>query len=112
MKLRKQTLVDVMLERTIRQHTTLTTNTDSKVQCKNNSETTTSSFSAPENIILEANGTPESIYLWALQSFPNDKEQQHSFQILAATFVLCYCSEADEVDDTKNTLSGMAASLH
>ena len=39
---------------------------------------------------FEANGTAQSIHLWAKHAFQNDKQQQQAFCILAAKFVLTY----------------------
>jgi len=100
-KLTKSALVQVMLQRTIRQHSTQQM---SSVDNHNNDE-----GSSPNKIQhgdIDANGTPESIHLWALQAFGNDREQQRAFEILASKFVLSYCAEADDTDDTDDTLFG------
>ena len=41
-------------------------------------------------ISIQANGTPESIFLWSKQAFPDSPRQQIAFQVLAAKFVLHY----------------------
>ena len=41
-------------------------------------------------IAIQANGTPESIFLWSKQAFPHSPRQQIVFQVLAAKFVLHY----------------------
>ena len=88
--MRKQTLVDVLLERTLRRRASCGLNTESGVQLQDKLGTSTSSSIVNDHIDVEANGTPESIHVWALESFPNDYEQQRAFEILAAKFVLHY----------------------
>ena len=106
-RLRKCNLVEVMLERTIRQHSTYDSDEDSDSESEEIVvDTVIPGLWLHKDDEINANGTPESIYLWAFQSFENDKEQRRAFEILAASFVLCYCSEADKFDDTTNTLSG------
>ena len=39
---------------------------------------------------IQANGTPESIFLWSKQAFRSSSCQQRAFQVLAAKFVLHY----------------------
>ena len=46
------------------------------------------------NIESNANGTPQSILLWANNAFPGNKKQQRAFEILTAKFILVFCSEA------------------
>ena len=102
-----------MLERTIRQHgrkrkiensceDMSSANTSSKTNTSSDISTTSQAFH------IEANGTPESIYLWAMQAFGNDIQQRKAFEILAAKFVLGYCVEADKNEDCQNTLTGMS----
>ena len=105
--LRKQMLVDVMLERTVCQHSQRATDMKNNMEVQQKLKTTTSSTDF-DDIDIDANGTPESIHLWAKQCFSNDNEQQRAFEILAATFVLRYCSEADDNENLNNTISGTA----
>ena len=48
------------------------------------------------NIASNANGTPQSVYLWAQNAFPGNTKQQRGFEILAAKFILTFCQEAEE----------------
>ena len=58
-------------------------------------------------IAVEANGTAESIYLWGKKAFKGDKDQERTFQILTAKFVLTYVADADSSDELANTVSGI-----
>ena len=60
-------------------------------RCDNNNTSTTCTESFPE-----ATGTAESIHLWAQEAFPHNHQQQRVFEILAAKFVLTYCSDAEK----------------
>ena len=93
----KSDLVEVMLERTIQKHSVSNMSGDYDNSA---SDDTQASF------VIEATGSPESIHLWAKQAFPKDRQQQRGFEILVAKFVLTYCSEADNSDNSNDTLSG------
>ena len=49
--------------------------------------------SASHVFSISADGTPESISLWAKEAFPQNVQQQRAFQILAANFVLRFFSK-------------------
>ena len=106
LQLRKSNLVEVMLQRTIRQHSTLGTSSQQNTGNENYITTSSGDQLDLNLVIIEANGTPESIHLWGKQVFPNDKEQQRAFEILAAKFVLTFCTQADDSDSIDNILSG------
>lgn len=102
-RLNKRNLVDVMLERTIRQH-----GCSAKTQSSSGNDLSTDTSPTSHSLHIEANGTPESIHLWAIQAFGSDVEQRKAFEVLAAKFVLGYCAEADKNDDCRNTLTGIS----
>lgn len=66
-----------------------------KIACDDGSGKTMSSCNGSEMFCIQANGTPESIYLWGKEAFPGCPEQQRAFQVLAAKFVLKYLSRED-----------------
>ena len=94
----KQRLVEVFLQRTERR-------VKDRSPCRDdppeNDTSSASPTTRPQHEIqqIEANGTPESIFLWGKQAFGDDAEQNRAFQILSAKFVLSYVSEADAGDD-------------
>ena len=108
LRITKMNLVEVMLQRTTRKHTSSSKTGDS-------ADSSDTNIGNRVVIDIEANGTPESIHLWAKQVFKDDNgdddlEQQRAFEILAAKFVLTYFSEADTNNDNNDTLSGTARS--
>lgn len=61
---------------------------------------------------VQANGTPESIYLWGKQAFPHNALQQRAFEILAAKFVLSFLCVADIPDITSNGITNATHSQY
>lgn len=60
------------------------------------------------NSTIEANGTPQSVYLWGKRSFGGNIQLERAFQVLAAKFILTFCSEADDIDDMNDFCSHVA----
>ena len=52
-----------------------------------------------------ANGTPQSVHLWAKNAFPHCSLVQRAFEVLTAKFVLVYCMEADGMLDLSDLYS-------
>ena len=107
-RLTRTNLVEVILQRTTRTHSTSRNTAD-------NADSSEANVGNRIVLDIEANGTPESIYLWAKQVFKDenekdDLEQQQAFEILAAKFVLNYFLEADNNYNNNDTLSGTARS--
>ena len=102
-KVTKCDIVHVMLQRTIRQHSSQLSDSSSNPQ--EGESTNRHGISLSD---IDATGTPESIHSWAKYAFNGDVEQQRAFEILASKFVLTYITEADGTDEGNNTLSGTA----
>jgi hypothetical protein len=51
------------------------------------------------NSMIEANGTPQSVYLWGKCSFQGNTQLERAFQVLVAKLILTFCFEADKIDD-------------
>jgi len=93
-------LAEVMLERTTRNYG----QNDNEPE---NDSLPPQPHRAPlHSINVEANGTPESIYLWSQTAFDNDEDQQRAFQIQASMFVLTYIEEADRSEDPADFVGG------
>ena len=76
---------------------------------KNSITCHTQELSAEYGFYVQANGTPESIYLWAKQAFPHNPQQQRAFEILVAKFVLSFLSPTKA---TVNTTTAMTTAMH
>jgi PIF1-like helicase/Helitron helicase-like domain at N-terminus len=105
--LTKQTLVEVLLQRSqrkIKHHSTSNTSPDDEPESDTDNDEP--NIHRPQHVIdVNATGSPESIHLWGRQANFDD-EQQRSFEILAAKFVLGFMKDVDKTEGPDSTLKG------